>query len=101
MEQLRPLNDRVMIETIPPAQKIGLIHVPEVAQRQNAAEGIVKAVGPGQQLPDGTRAPMSVGVGDRVLFQPRPMSEIEARKTKAGERTVVVHDGDILAIIDP
>lgn len=98
---LRPLNDRVLIKTIPPAKMVGMIHVPDSAQKTNAAEGVVIAVGPGRLRQDGTRDPMSVSDGDRVFFEPVPMSEVSQMKTAEGERVVSIGDDDVLAVIEP
>lgn len=47
-------------------QSVGGIILPEAASKKN--EGEVVAVGPGMMLKDGSRAPLSVVVGEAVSF---------------------------------
>lgn len=89
---VRVLRGRVLITTVPPATKIGLIHVPEVAQKTNAAEGVVGTIG--SDVTD-------VAVGDRVLFEPMAMTEVSSMKRADGSRVVVIPQENILAVIEP
>lgn len=59
-------------------------------------EGIVKAVGPGKTLSNGVVRPMTVKVGDRVIFAPH--SGIETKIE--GEKYVMMSEMEIFAVIE-
>src|SRR5262245_45673886 len=65
---LQPLGDRVVLEREASESKTaGGIVLPDSA-KDKPARGTVKAVGDGKLTKDGTRKPLQVKVGDRVLF---------------------------------
>lgn len=72
--KLRPLGDKVIIrplkdEELGTKSPSGII-IPETVDREKADRGEVVAVGPGRWDEDGdTRIPLSVEVGDTVIFQ--------------------------------
>ena len=59
-------------------------------------QGKIVAVGPGKLNDKGERVPMSVKIGDRVLFKKYGPDEIEVEKKKY----LVGDEDDILAILD-
>src|SRR5690242_3913182 len=62
----RPLHDRVVVEALDAAQKVGSILLPDTAQ-EKPQEGKVVAVGPGQRNAKGALAAPFVKNGDRVI----------------------------------
>ena len=67
-EKLRPLDDRVVVESAEAEEKTsGGIVLPATAQEKPQL-GKVVAVGPGKLMDSGNRGEMSVAVGDRVFF---------------------------------
>ena len=66
--KFRPLHDRVVVKRVEEEQKTkgGLI-IPDTA-KEKPMQGEVLAVGPGARNDKGDLTPMSVQVGDRVLF---------------------------------
>lgn len=76
MSTYRPLGDSVLIQIIPPAEQTDKkrIHVPQgssvdVERKTEYARNVVIAVGPGNILDDGSRAPVDVEIGDVVLMR--------------------------------
>ena len=71
---LRPLGDKVLIRPLGDVElgrtsPSGII-IPETIDREKTDRGEVVAVGPGRWDEDGEkRIPLSVGVGDKVIFQ--------------------------------
>ena len=63
-QTIKPLHDMVVI-TDEPAQHDSII---EVIDSRPSNQGSVIAVGPGRQLGNGRRSPMTVTPGDRVLI---------------------------------
>jgi len=75
--------------------KSGIV-LPETAEKGRPVKGKVLAVGPGKMNEKGERAPMSVKVGDTVLFKKYGPDEFELD----GKKYLVGDEEDILAILN-
>lgn len=75
--------------------KSGIV-LPDTAEKEKPVKGKVLAVGPGKFNDKGERIPMSVKVGDTVLFKKYGPDEIETE----GKKYLVGDEEDILAIIE-
>jgi chaperonin GroES len=94
--KLRPLDDRVVIEQSEAEEKTtGGIILPDTA-KEKPQIGKVAAVGPGKLLDDGKRNKMSVKKNDKVIYAKYIGSEVEID----GEKFVVLHESDVLGIIE-
>ncbi len=92
---LRPLADRVILQRAEAEEKTaGGILLPESA-KDKPKEGKIVAVGEGRVTDDGSRQPMNVKVGDRVLFSSYAGTEVKVH----GEEYLIMNESDILAII--
>jgi chaperonin GroES len=92
----QPLGDRVLIHR-DEADEItaGGIVLPESA-KDKPTRGVIKAIGDGRLLDDGTRSKFQVKVGDRVLFNSYGIDTF----TVDGEELLLAHESEILAIVD-
>jgi chaperonin GroES len=63
------------------------------AAKEKPQRGTVKAVGPGRLLETGERCPLSVAVGDQVLFSKYGGTDIEVD----GKEVKILRESDILA----
>ena len=93
---LKPLNDNVVIEPLEVEKKTasGIILTGDAAAPKHA-EGVVVAVGTGK-LHDGSRAALTVKVGQRVVYGGYAMSTINYD----GKELVILPESDILAVIE-
>jgi len=92
---LRPLADRVVVKVIEVEEKTeGGIVLPDTA-KERPQEGEVLAVGPGRRLDDGSLLPLSVKVGDRVLFSKYGGVEVKVE----GEEYLILREDDILGVL--
>ena len=90
---LKPLDDRVVVEPLTAeAKTAGGIVLPETA-KEKPQRGKVVAVGPGRLLDSGDRHPISLSVGDEVLFAKYGGTEIEID----GKEVKILREADILA----
>jgi len=65
---VKPLADRVFVKVSAAEEKTaGGIYLPDNA-KEKPQVGEVVAVGPGKRNDDGSRSPLEVGVGDKVLY---------------------------------
>jgi chaperonin GroES len=91
--KLRPLDDRVVIESLDAEETTaGGIVLPDTAQ-EKPQRGKVVAVGPGKLLDSGTRGELSVSVGDEVIFGKYGGTDIEVD----GLEVKILRESDILA----
>ena len=94
--KFRPLQDRILIKRIDKEEKTagGLI-IPDSA-KEKPQEGEVMAVGNGKRLDDGSRAPMDVKKGDRILFGKYSGSEIKID----GEEHLILREDEVLGVLE-
>lgn len=94
--KIRPLNDRVIVQRIAEEEvtKGGII-IPDSA-KEKPQEGKVIAVGTGKVLENGTKLPMDVKVGDKILFGKYAGTEIKIE----GEELLMMREDDILGVIE-
>jgi chaperonin GroES len=94
---LTPIGDRVIVRRESADEKTsGGIILPENAKKK-PQRGTVIAVGPGKMKPDGSRVAPSLKVGDSVLFTSWAGDEFKGKK--ADDEVLVMHEGDVLAVI--
>jgi chaperonin GroES len=94
--KVRPLHDRIIVKRLEEEEKTkGGIIIPDTA-KEKPIEGKVIAVGDGKIKEDGTKIPLDVKKGDRVLFAKYGGTEIEID----GEEHLMMREDDILAIIE-
>ena len=90
---IRPLDDRVVVEPLAAEETTaGGIVLPDTAQ-EKPQRGTVVAIGPGRLLDSGERGEMSVAVGDEVIYGKYGGTDIEID----GDEVKILREGDILA----
>ncbi len=94
--QMRPLHDRVVVKRVEEEKKTaGGIVIPDTAA-EKPIRGEVVAVGNGKLLDNGEVRPLSVKVGDTVLFGKFSGTEVKFE----GQELVVMREDDIMAVIE-
>jgi chaperonin GroES len=97
---LIPMNDRIVIRHLTDDESgsrnsFGII-IPDTIAKEKPEQGIVVAVGPGKWNEDGDgRIPMTVAVGDRVVFSKYGYDEVSI----GGTEYYIVAETNILAVI--
>lgn len=90
-----PLGDKLVVKRLESAEKTaGGILLPDAA-RDQPQQGRVLSVGDGRLLPDGTRSPLEVNEGDRVVFSNYSGAEV----TIDDEKFLILNSEDVLAIV--
>ena len=93
---VKPLYDRVLIKRLDElSTTAGGIIIPDTA-KEKPSEGVVESVGSGARADDGKLIPMSVKVGDRVLFAKWSGTEVKIN----GEERLIIKESEILGIIE-
>jgi chaperonin GroES len=93
---LKPLFDNVVVEHVEQdAKTTGGVFLPDTA-KEKPQEGIIRAIGTGRVLDNGTTLKMSVKVGDRVLYRKYSGSEVKVD----GTEYLIIPEKDVLAVVD-
>ena len=92
---VRPLHDRLIVKRVEEKETVkGGIIIPDTA-KEKPQEGKVVAVGNGKVLEDGTKVPLDVKVGDKILFGKYSGTEIKID----GEEYLILREDEVLAIV--
>jgi chaperonin GroES len=92
---IQPLHDRVILKRIDEGEQVrGGIIIPDTA-KEKPQEGEVLAAGLGKYREDGSRQPLDVHAGDRVLFGKYGGSEIKVD----GEDLLIMREDELLGVI--
>jgi chaperonin GroES len=93
--KLRPLHDRVIVKRVDSETKTasGIVIPDNAAEKPD--QGEVLAVGPGKKNDKGELSPMSVKVGDKVLF-----GKYSGQTVKVdGDELLVMKEDDLFAVV--
>lgn len=92
---IKPLEDRIVLKAIEAEQTTasGLV-IPDTA-KEKPQEGEVVAVGPGRVADNGTRVPLDIAVGDKVLFSKYGGTEVK----HGGDEYLILSSRDVLAVV--
>jgi len=94
--KIKPLHDHVIVKPITENEitASGIV-LPDTIDKERPEKGEVVAIGEGKMTDDGKRLPMSVKIGDRVMFKKYSPDEIKI----SGEELLVIKESDIMAIL--
>ena len=93
--KVRPLHDRLIIKRIEEKETVkgGLI-IPDTA-KEKPQEGEVIAVGNGKLLDNGTKVPLDVKAGDKILFGKYSGTDIKID----GQEYLILREDEVLAVV--
>lgn len=93
---ISPLGDRIVVQPLSrdEVSASGII-IPDTASREKPERGTVVAIGPGKHE-DGSKVPMSVKVGDSVLFSKYGYDEVKID----GVEYLILSESGVLAILE-
>jgi len=95
MTKYKPLNDHILVKPIhsDEVSKAGII-LPDTVDKEKPEKGEVVAIGEGKLLENGQRVPISLKVGDKVIFKKSAPDEVPGEKD-----LMIIKEEDVLAII--
>ena len=92
---IRPLDDRIVVKAVKAEEKTsGGILLPDTA-KEKPSRAIVVAVGEGPRNDEGQRLPLTVKVGDEILYGKYAGNDIKW----AGEEYKILRESEVLALI--
>ena len=94
--KLRPLHDNVLVKRTEEEETSsgGIILSGSAKEKPSQGEGV--AVGPGKLNKSGDFTPMTVSVGDTVIFGQYGGNEIKLN----GEEYLILSEGDIFGVVE-
>ncbi len=93
---LKPLGDRVVVLVVEEQEEtVGGIVLASNA-KEKPQSGKIVAVGEGTRTPEGKLLPLTVKVGDVVVYDKYAGSEVKYE----GEKYLVLHEKDLMAIAE-
>lgn len=94
---LKPLSDYLIVKPLvdETATKAGIL-LPQTIDKEKPEKGEVVATGPGKIADSGQVVPMSVKVGQKVMFRKYSPDEIKVDN----EEYLVIRETDVLLIIE-
>jgi chaperonin GroES len=93
--KVRPLHDRLLVRRIEEKQTAkGGIIIPDTA-KEKPQRGEVLAVGNGKILENGTKLPLDVKVGNKILFGKYTGTDIKID----GEEVLILREDEVLAVL--
>lgn len=97
MATVKPLGNRLVVEALDDESKTASgIVIPDTASKEKPQKGKVISVGPGKMNDDGKRIPMSVKVGDTILFTKYGPTEVKVDM----KEILILEESDVLAILE-
>ncbi len=95
MASIKPLHDRVVVERVEAEEKTASGIVLPGSASEKPDMGMVKAVGTGKVLDNGTKIAMNVAVGDKVIF-----GKYSGQTVKIDNKEyLIMREDDILGIM--
>jgi len=95
MMKVRPLHDRLLVRRIEEKERAkGGIIIPDTA-KEKPQKGEVLAVGNGKILENGTKLPLDVKVGNKILFGKYTGTDIKID----GEEVLILREDEVLAVL--
>ena len=92
--KITPLSDRVVVKASEDTEQMrGGLYIPDTA-KEKPQQGEIIAAGPGK-YEDGKLVPMSVKVGDKVLYGKYSGTEVVID----GEPLLILRESDVLAVL--
>lgn len=95
-KNLRPLQDRLIVKRVEKERKTasGIVIPDNAAEKPD--QGVILSVGPGKFKDDGTVRPLSLKVGDRVLFGKYSGQTV----TVDGEELLIIREEDVMCVVE-
>lgn len=94
--KIRPLHDRIVVRRLDAEEtSAGGIVLPDTA-KEKPIQGEVIAIGEGKIHEDGSRRPVDLKVGDRVLFGKYSGTEVKLEE----DEFLVMREDDVMAVVE-
>ena len=94
--KLRPLGDKILVKRVEAETKTKSgIFLPDSA-KEKPKRGKILAVGTGKRMDSGETSPMTLKIGDEVLFTSYAGTELKID----GDEVLIMSEEDVLAVVE-
>lgn len=94
--KIRPLHDRILVKRLEEERKTASgIVIPDTAT-EKPDQGEVIAIGTGKVGDDGKVVPLTVKIGDKVLFGKYAGQSVKVK----GEELLVIREDDVMGVLE-
>ena len=93
---LRPLSDHVLVKAAAKEEKTATGIILPDSSKEKPEKGEVIAIGQGKLNDNGVRQPMSLKVGDKILFTKYSPNEVKVDD----QEYLILSESDVLAVIE-
>ena len=93
---LRPLNDHVLVKAVAKEERTATGIILPDTSKEKPEKGEVIAIGPGKFNDNGIRQPMSLKVGDKIIFTKYSPNEVKIDD----QEYLILNESDVLAVIE-
>ena len=95
MAKIKPLHDRILVKRLESEQKTaGGIIIPDTAQEKTQLANVIE-VGDGRVSKDGSKKPLTVKKGDKVLLGNYSGTEVKFD----GQEYIILKEDEVLAVV--
>ena len=93
---LRPLNDHVLVKAAAKEERTATGIILPDTSKEKPEKGEVIAIGPAKFNDNGIRQPMSLKVGDKIIFTKYSPNEVKIDD----QEYLILNESDVLAVIE-
>ncbi|MEK7511995.1 MAG: co-chaperone GroES [Patescibacteria group bacterium] len=93
---LRPLSDHVLVKAVAKEERTATGIILPDSSKEKPEKGEVIAIGQGKLNDNGVRQPMSLKVGDKILFTKYSPNEVKVDD----QEYLILSESDVLAVIE-
>ena len=93
---LRPLNDHVLVKAVAKEERTATGIILPDTSKEKPEKGEVIAIGPGKLNDNGIRQPMSLKIGDKIIFTKYSPNEVKIDD----QEYLILNESDVLAVIE-
>jgi chaperonin GroES len=93
---LRPLTDHVLVKATAKEKRTATGIILPDSSKEKPEKGEVIAIGPGKLNDNGIRQPMSLKVGDKILFTKYSPNEVKVDD----QEYLILSESDVLAVLE-
>ena len=95
MPNYKPLHDNILVKILKPEVKTSSGILLPTSEKERSFMGEVIAVGFGKVLDNGNKKPLTLKIGDKIIFKSYSVTEVPTES-----ELVVLNENDVLLVVE-